>query len=179
MLFERMVKISEDISRYGAIAVGWLLMVLTLYISTDVLLRKIFAISVQGSDELGGYVLAIICSFGFSWTLCNRAHIRLNFILPKMQAGVRVILNLIAYIILSGFAYAMLWWGGAMLRESYQLNAVAPTPLSTPLVIPQGIWVLGILLFSIHLTLYMLHIIYLILKKDQAKILVNYGATSD
>ena len=172
MLLERIVKVFDNISRYWAIAGGWLLMALTLYISIDVLLRKMFAISVQGSDELGGYV-------GFSWTLCNRAHIRLNFILPRMPAGARVIVNFIAYIILAGFAYAMLWWGGAMVMETYQLKAVAPTPLSTPLIIPQGIWIIGILWFSIHLTIYMIHFVYLIVKRDQAKILIDYGVTGD
>ncbi len=178
-MLERWVKAFDHISRYWAIAGGWMLLALTLYISIDVLLRKMFVVSLQGSDEIGGYVLAIICGFGFSWTLCSRAHIRLNLILPRLPAGARVVVNFLAYIILASFAYAILWWGGAMVIETYELRAVAPTPLSTPLVIPQGIWILGIVWFSFHLTFYVAHILSLLLKKKQSIILAQYGVDSD
>jgi TRAP-type C4-dicarboxylate transport system permease small subunit len=178
MGIKRLLAFIDSSTRYWAIAAGWLLLLLTVYITADVVLRKVFQKSIQGSDELGGYILAILCAFGFSWTLKNRAHIRLNLLLTSLPATVQVMINLLAYIILTAFAYAMLWRGAAMVLETAELNAVAPTPLATPLILPQGIWLLGITWFSIHLTLYLIQLIALIVQKKTSQILEDYGVDS-
>jgi hypothetical protein len=84
-----------------------------------------------------------------------------------------------AYIILAAFAYAMLWRGAAMVYETAELNAVAPTPLATPLILPQGIWLLGIIWFSIQLTLYLIQLAVLIVQKKYREFLQEYGVDSD
>ena len=45
---------------------------------------------------------------------------------------------------------------------------MAPTPLATPLILPQGIWLLGIIWFSIHFTLYLIQLVVLIIRKNIA-----------
>ena len=179
MGIKRFVVFIDSCTRYWAIAAGWLLLFLTFYITADIVLRKVFQKSIQGSDELGGYILAILCAFGFSWTLKNRAHIRLNLVLNKLPAIVQVIINFFAYAILTAFAYAMLWRGAAMVYETAALHAVAPTPLETPLILPQGVWLLGILWFSIHLTLYLIQLVALIIQKKYGELLQDYGIDSD
>ena len=179
MRIKRLVLFIDSATRYWAIAAGWVLMFLTLYISADVIMRKVFQKSIQGSDEVGGYSLAILCAFGFSWTLKNRAHIRLNLVLKKLPATVQVFINFLAYFILAGFAYALLWRGASMVIESAQLSATAPTPLLTPLILPQGIWLLGIIWFSVHLTLYLIQLVVLIIQKKYGEFLQDYGVDSD
>ena len=179
MGIKRLVAFIDSATRYWAIAAGWLLLFLTLYITADIFLRKVFQKSIQGSDEIGGYILAILCAFGFSWTLKNRAHIRLNLVLNKLPVILQVTINFFAYLILAAFAYAMLWRGAAMVYETAELNAVAPTPLATPLIIPQGIWLLGIIWFSIHLTLYLIQLVVLIVQKNYREFLQDYGVDSD
>jgi TRAP-type C4-dicarboxylate transport system permease small subunit len=179
MGIKRLVAFIDSSTRYWAIAAGWLLLFLTVYITADIVLRKVFQKSIQGSDELGGYILAILCAFGFSWTLKNRAHIRLNLVLNKLPVIAQVMINMFAYIILAAFAYAMLWRGAAMVYETAELNAVAPTPLATPLILPQGIWLLGIIWFSIQLTLYLIQLAVLIVQKKYREFLQEYGVDSD
>ena len=179
MRIKRLVLFIDSTTRYWAIAAGWILMFLTLYISADVILRKLIQKSIQGSDEVGGYTLAILCAFGFSWTLKNRAHIRLNLILKRLPATVQVFINFLAYFILAGFAYAMLWRGAAMVIESAQLSATAPTPLLTPLILPQGVWLFGIIWFSIQLTFYLVQLVLLIIQKKYDEFLQDYGVDAD
>lgn len=179
MGIKRLVVFIDSSTRYWAIAAGWLLLFLTFYVTADIVLRKVFQKSIQGSDELGGYILAILCAFGFSWTLKNRAHIRLNLVLNKLPVIVQVIINFFAYFILAAFAYAMLWRGAAMVYETAQLNAVAPTPLATPLILPQGIWLLGIIWFSIQLTIYLIQLVVLIKQKKYREFLQDYGVDLD
>ena len=80
----------------------------------------------------------------------------MNIVLPWLPIPVRVLANLIAYLILTFFAYMMAWRAGAVLMETIRLNAVAPTPLETPMVIPHSIWTLGLAWFAVHLTAYLL-----------------------
>ncbi len=170
MGIKRLVAFIDSSTRYWAIAAGWLLLFLTFYITADIFLRKVFQKSIQGSDEIGGYILAILCAFGFSWTLANRAHIRLNLFLNNLPVSIQVFVNFLAYLILTAFSYAMLWRGAAVVIETAELNAVAPTPLATPLIIPQGIWLLGIIWFAVHLTLYMIQVTQLIVRKNYSRI---------
>jgi TRAP-type C4-dicarboxylate transport system permease small subunit len=147
-------------------------------IGIDVIVRKIFLVSIQGSDEIGGYVMAVVCAFGFSYALKERTHIRLSVLLTKLPISLRVFANLLAYVILAAFAYVMLWRAIAILRETIQLKAVATTPLETPLVIPQTLWLMGLALFSIHLTLYLIRLIALTVRKQSSELISAFGVES-
>lgn len=165
----------DKVSRFGAIAGGWAFLALSFYIGVDVVLRKIFSISLQGSDEIGGYILATACTFGFSWTLKEKAHIRLGILVQRLRKSLRVGLNLLVFLSFTAFAYLMLWRGVAILIKTVHLKAVAPTPLETPLAIPQSIWVVGLLWFSLHLTFYLFVMIKYVFTKDFDQIIKDFG----
>lgn len=166
----------DGISRYFAVAGGWALLGLSVLIGVDVIGRKLFNFSTQGSDEIGGYVMAVVCAFGFSYALTRRTHIRLNILLPRLPNWVRVVANLIAYIILVIFAYMMVWRALAVLMETIRLNAVAPTPLETPMVIPHSLWTLGLAWFALHITAYLLVLLGLLFKNQIVDLLKIFDA---
>ena len=179
MMLVGVIETFDKCSRYFAIAGGWALAILSLYIGADVIGRKLFAFSLQGSDEIGGYVLAIICAWGFSYTLVQKAHIRLSALLAKFPETAQAVANTIAYGALLLLAFLMLWRGAYMLFESLQIHAVAPTPLETPLWIPQGLWTLGLLWFFLHVSFYFLHALSLLLKGDSATLNKRFGVEVD
>ena len=45
---------------------------------TWIIARKLFSYSLQGVDEIGGYVVAITGTFGFAYALINRTHTRIE-----------------------------------------------------------------------------------------------------
>jgi TRAP-type C4-dicarboxylate transport system permease small subunit len=154
MRVKRLVETLDRGSKYLAILGGWPVLGLSVLIGVDVVGRKLFNLSVQGSDEIGGYVMAVACAFGFSYGLAKRAHIRLNLVLPHMPAAFQAFANVVAHVVLALFSYLMLWQTVDMLVESIRLKAVAPTPLQTPLAIPQFLCAVGMLYFALQITLY-------------------------
>lgn len=161
MNLRHIVERFDGASRFFVIVAGWALLGLSIYIGLDVIGRKLFNITLQGTDEIGGYIMAASCAFGFSYTLSKRGHIRLNLLLPHFSQGFQAFANILAYAALAVYAYMLLWRGGALFLESLQLQAVAPTPLETPLWIPQLLWVVGLAWFALHMTVYAIEILVL------------------
>ena len=74
-------------ARALALLAGYALLLLTLVITVEVLLRRFANISLQGSDELGGYTLAMIGAFGFSLAALERAHTRVEILTERAGPG--------------------------------------------------------------------------------------------
>jgi len=71
-----------SISRVCAIIAGWALMAISVAMCVEILGRKYFNFSFRGLDEIGGYMLAGVCAFGFAYTLSTRAHMRVTLLFP-------------------------------------------------------------------------------------------------
>ena len=132
-----------------ALAAGWALLALSLLVAFEVVGRKLFTYSVKGVDEIGGYILAIASAFGFIYTLTQHGHIRVDIIFKYLRPATRAVLHLLAYVTLAAFAALLAWRGVAVWLQSISLDAVAPTPLGTPLVLPQGLWAFGLTIFAL------------------------------
>ncbi|MBE9640042.1 TRAP transporter small permease subunit [Salipiger mangrovisoli] len=115
----------------------------------EVLSRKLFNHSLAGVDEIGGYVYAIGGAVGFVAAYVANAHIRINLIVARFPHGLRLVLNVASHLTLLAFAALLTWRGGAEWLRSYELGAVSPTPLGTPLIYPQGIWLIALATFTL------------------------------
>jgi TRAP-type C4-dicarboxylate transport system permease small subunit len=175
MSLKRFMEILDQISRYLAMGGGWVVLGLALLIAIDVILRKVFNLSVQGTDEIGGYVMAVACAFGFSYGLAKRAHIRLNLVLPRLPASIQAFANVVAYLILTSFGYMMFWQILDLLFESIRLKAIAPTPLKTPQAIPQLLCALGLAYFALQLTVYMIRALILLVSRNISELNTSFG----
>jgi TRAP-type C4-dicarboxylate transport system permease small subunit len=132
-----------------AIACGWALLSLCALTGYDIIARRMLGHSVQGVDELGGYVLAITASGGFAAALLNRMHTRIDLVLTIMPPRLRAVMNTLAALCLAGFAVFMSQKAFVTLNETLEFGARASTPLQTPLWIPQSLWIFGIVLFAV------------------------------
>ena len=59
-------------------------------------MRKVLNRSLQGVDELGGYVLAVGTGLSFAAALLARAHIRIDVIHERLPRALRVAFNIAA-----------------------------------------------------------------------------------
>lgn len=132
-----------------ACACGWAILALSILILFDILLRKLFNISIQGADEIGGFILAITATVGFSYALILNAHIRMDFLFVHFGRRLRAGLNLGALGAMGAFAGLLCWRALVVLWSSFEMQAHTSTPLKTPLAVPQAIWAAGLLLFFI------------------------------
>ncbi|MGE0314211.1 MAG: TRAP transporter small permease subunit [Lautropia sp.] len=135
--------------RILGLAGGWTLLLLAMSIVVSSLGRKYFAISIQGIDEIGGYVLAVVGAAGFSLTFLERAHIRIEIVRSRLPHGGQALLDLLALSTMIFTALVLFWLGLMVVEQSVSMGAVAATTLRTPLVYPQSLWVaaLGLFLF--------------------------------
>lgn len=133
----------------AAVAAGYAALGLSLLITFEVIARKLFNFSLQGVDEIGGYVLAIGVSFSFAYALLHRAHTRVDVLLMHLPRSLQAPLNTVAIMMLAAFSAFMLWRAIETLKETLEFGSLASTPLQTPLWIPQSLWVLGLGVFCL------------------------------
>ncbi len=147
---------------------GWLFMIVSFYISFDVIARKYFGFTTKGADELSSYALALGSTWGLAHVLVQKGHVRIDILWNHFSARVQAYLNVLALALLNLFVGLLAWHAWAMVRESIRLGAEAATPLSTPLMYPQGLWALGLTWFLLIGLLVMLQAL-LLLAAGQAK----------
>ncbi|GAA5176910.1 TRAP transporter small permease subunit [Modicisalibacter zincidurans] len=163
MLTQKFQLAAHKLAHGAAIAAGYAALGLSLLIAFEVIARKFFNFSLQGVDEIGGYVLAIGVAFSFAYALLHRAHTRVDMLLVKLPVPLRAFLNTLAMLLLAAFAAFMLWRAVETLRETLEFGSRASTPLQTPLWIPQTLWGLGLGVFALLAVLLALRALSLLL----------------
>lgn len=157
---ENLLKKSERISQFAAWGSGTILFLASIMIAVEVVLRKAFAISMGGADELSSYALAISCSWGFGYALFKKAHIRIDVIYVRVPPMVRNIMDLLALVLFGLYMVILSYFAFSVVSTSFSKSSVANTPLATPLWIPQGLWLLGIVGFTITIFLILTGTVY-------------------
>lgn len=138
----------QRLDRVLAAIFGFSLLALALAVAVETIMRKVFNKSLQGVDELGGYILAVAAALSFAVAVHGRTHIRIDLIHDHLPRQVRVALNVLATIAIAGCALATLYMARLALADTIQFNATAQTPWATPLKIPQSAWVASLALFA-------------------------------
>ncbi|VFR74049.1 TRAP dicarboxylate transporter, DctQ subunit, unknown substrate 7 [plant metagenome] len=135
------------ISRASALSGLYLLFLTALGVSADVLVRKLFGIAFVGTDELGGYVMAIATSWALSYAFLEGAHIRVNVIHMTLRPAPKAWLDILAAAVTAVIIGLLAWQVWIIAFESWEFDAVSNTPLRLPLWIPQFMFLGGIVLF--------------------------------
>jgi len=126
---------------------GGALCLLSVLVVAEVVMRKLFLVSLQGVDELSGYVLAGTASLAFFMALIDRAHMRIDIFYAKLPAALRLASDGFAVTAMAVGACVILAMGWITFAESREFNSVSQTPWATPMVIPQAIWLFTLLPF--------------------------------
>ena len=164
----------EPAARFIAVAGGYWLMLIAVATCVEVISRKVFAFSLLGVDEVGGYTLAVLAALGFSYALVDRAHTRIDFMIGRLPTSIRAAANVLAMITLAAMALFAVWRGINVLMESLEFQSRAPTPLQTPLWIPQTFWLAGLAFFALVATALALHAGVLMVR-DRERLNTFYG----
>jgi TRAP-type mannitol/chloroaromatic compound transport system permease small subunit len=146
---ERLVGRARQMSRYAAWAAGYAVLACAALIGVDIVLRKLFNVSVQGTDEISGYVLVVTFAWTAAWALFRDAHIRIDVVSSRLPPGPRRVFDLVALASLVGVAVLLAWQALGVFGESVRLGSVSNTPLRVPLWLPQGLWLAGLIGFAL------------------------------
>ena len=150
-MFER---IHARLARIAQVAVwigGGAHLAAAIMVTIDVVLRKIFSVTMSGSDEMSGYVFAAGTTWAYSYCVLHRSNIRIDAVynlLPRRLCGALDIVGVVLLLIFNAVLTRHAWEAFA---TSYVRDSVSITTLATPLWIPQLFWVIGLIAFQITL----------------------------
>lgn len=165
-------------TRAMALAAGYVLLFLAVILSFEIVARKLFAISIQGVDDFGGYVLAVCTSIGVCYALVTKGHTRVDMLVTRLSGKWRAFFNMLAMVAMGGLAVFATWRCANVLMESIEFNSVATNPMQTPMWQPQSVWLAGMIVFAIVAVLYAAHAVILFFKSP-AKVNAYYGFQGD
>ncbi len=146
---ERLIRLSDRFSTWTAWVGGGILFATAILIAVEVVLRKVFTISMGGADELSNYALAISSSWTFGYALLRKAHIRIDVLYVRLPQWMRQSLDVLSLALFGFCSLVVSYFAFRVLLTSIQRSSVANTPLATPLWIPQGLWFAGILTLTL------------------------------
>jgi TRAP-type C4-dicarboxylate transport system permease small subunit len=155
---------------FGLIFVG-----LSLVVTVETLMRKLFNVSLQGADELGGYALAFGATIAFSLALMGRSHIRVDVFHDHLPLGLQKMLNWLSIVCIAAFAVLLAALAWFVLEDSRSYQSVSQTPWATPLAWPQTAWLLGLVMFAAVSTAFALRATWLLVKGRTAELNREFG----
>lgn len=143
------VSVLRTVNRGVATVCGVALLVTVGFILLEILLRRITGGGLGGSDEVSGYVMAAIATWGLSWALTERAHVRIDLFMRHLGPESRAGLDILAMLSVAATAAVVTFHAWSVLDTTLARGSLANTPLQTPLWIPQTIWFGGWVWFTV------------------------------
>lgn len=138
-----MISVLHRVSRWAAGLTGAGYLLVALFTTADVLLRKWFNAPLIGVEEIAGYVFAVSTVWGFSYCLFERVHVRIDAAYQVLPVPVRAWLDALALLALLTFVAMLSWRAWGTLAETLEYDSTSLTSLQTPMWIPQSLWVAG------------------------------------
>ena len=153
----------QRIENLLATAFGAIFLLLSAVVTVETLSRKLFNVSLQGADELGGYALAVGSTIAFSLALMGRNHIRVDVFHEHFPRRLQATLNWLAIVSLALFGAFIAWIALKVIGDTMQYGSTAQTPWATPLIWPQSVWYVGLVVFALVAIGYAVHATRLLL----------------
>jgi len=175
----RLVEAARVVSRWFARAGGLMMFVSALLVSAEVVLRGMFSLAVLNSFEISIYLFAAAIAFGFAYALTERSHIRIDVLYARFPAPARGALDVLALAGLTALGGLFAWYAWGTAAQSAGMGAVSNSTLAVPLVLPQGVWVAGLLWFVVVAALLTVATAERLLRGDHAAVRTLGGAVSE
>jgi len=136
-------------------------------ITIDVVTRYFFKRGMVESFELSGYALAAAIGLGMAFTVTQKANIRVDILLDALPSSIRAACDLLASLSLTLIAVALAWFTFGTLQASWSMGAKSVSTLQTPMVLPQGIWWVGLFWFACMAVLVPVQAVMRLLMRDR------------
>jgi len=156
----------ERISQLAVWVGGAALLAAALMVTVDVLSRKIFNVTMSGSDEYSGYVFSATTTWAYSYCLLHRSNVRIDALYNYLPRKVTAILDVVGLLLLFYFMSIMTYYAMVSFVDSWVNNSVSITTLGTPQWIPQLFWVAGLILFFVTLIFVVVYSIVALLQRN-------------
>ena len=127
------------------------LMAMIVLIAAEAIARNVFATSLQVTDEVGGYLLVAMTFLSMSVAEAHGAFHRVELIQARVGEKLRMISQIVFDLMSLGASALVTWQLTRLTLNSWRAEDVAPTPLQTPLWLPQSTMAIGMALLCFAL----------------------------
>jgi TRAP-type C4-dicarboxylate transport system permease small subunit len=146
-LFSRVI---NQIALSASGIAGLAVLAMTLIITMDVVLRYAFE-PTKWVQEFSNYLMVVLVFLGLAYTLKEKAHIRVDFIIVRLPKGVGDWLRVINSTLLLAFTMILFYLNWHFFTVSFALKATSRTSLDViiwpaQLVMPLGLAIMSLLL---------------------------------
>ena len=163
------------LNRGVAMLIGVILLACTAFVLADIILRQLGS-SLGGTDEISGYVMAVVTSWGMGFALLELSHVRIDILRGRFGATGRTMFDLFSMIVLAATITLIAVRCWPVLARSLANGSRANTPLETPLALVQVPWFAGWAWFAIVAWLTLFAALLLVLRGDFDKSEAAIGA---
>ena len=129
------------------LALGYLcgleLFLLALFITYQVVARRLEWPRAPGTDVMSGYVLAMAASWALAYALRSGAHVRIDALLPHMGKRLRAAADWVALLAVAFFASVTAWKMWDNVLGDYRNGVVSTADPVVPLFVPKAVVAVG------------------------------------
>jgi TRAP-type C4-dicarboxylate transport system permease small subunit len=130
---------------------GLFLLAMIVMIGAEAIARNVFGTSLQVTDEVGGYLLVALTFLSMSVAESHGAFHRVEFVQMRLSPSGRMISQIIFELVSLVASGLVTWQLVRLALNSFRTEDVAPTPLATPLWMPQTSMGIGMTLLCLAL----------------------------
>lgn len=145
---------------------GSMLLAAAILVTIDVLGRKTGLVQIGGSDELASYAFGVGTAWAFSFVLLQRGNVRIDALYQLLPLSLRSVLDVVSLASLAVFVGFLVWRAGVLVQTTIELGARSVTPMRTPLIVPQGLWLFGLVVFLLVILLTLLRTVVALARRD-------------
>lgn len=175
-MLDRLDRFAERLALLTVWIGGALLLAAAILVTFDVVGRKTGLLNLGGSDELASYAFAIGTAWAFSFVLLQRGNVRIDAVYQLLPFWLRSVLDVISLLGLLIFVGFLVWRAGVLVQTTIELGARSVTPMRTPLIVPQGLWLFGLVVFLLVILLTLVRSIFALARGDFAAVQRAAGA---
>lgn len=127
----------------GGLASGVCIIIITLVMSYEVLVRYLFSAPTYWALEVVSYLLVASVSLGAGYTLRENAHVAVDVVQRMLPTPLRALARRLVLIAIAAFAAVLLWQGVGQAHHAFVLGEISLTPLAVQMWMPSAIVPVG------------------------------------
>ncbi len=159
-MIQKLIGIIRKVSDAGAFLSSLFMILITVLIGLEVLLRSVFDTTTHISTEYSTYFFIALVSLGLAYTMRENGHIRITLFTGRLKGKAKKIQEIITTFVALLISLFLFYYSVLMTYETYSLGMKADTVSETPIYLSQIAVPLGVLLLNIELAGRLLRIIY-------------------
>ncbi|MEO6624060.1 MAG: TRAP transporter small permease [Burkholderiaceae bacterium] len=168
----------QRLERVLANLFGLVFLGLSVLVTVETLVRKVFNVSIQGSAELGGYALAVGSAIGFSLAVASRSHIRVDVFHERYSPAMQAFMNWLSAVMTGLLGLFLVGVCYRVVVKTVEYGSAAQTPWATPLVYPQSVWYAALMVFAAYAMVYAVRASVLYFGGRRAEVLEEFHPKS-